>query len=155
MASRHKTQQRTEPQTKHQSKQPSKQQAAEGLEPAASGNVVILHGVLSSPPRSRELPSGSVLWSWEVTTRDLQGAAQTVPVVAFDPPKLAHKLEAGDHVVVAGQVRRRFFRAGGATVSRTEVVASGIANVRRTASVRRIVASAEASVAALAANLAS
>ena len=89
-------------------------------------NVVIVAGTLSSDPRVRELPSGSELRSYEVTTTDVTGARRTVPVVWFDPRRPA-RLHAGDAVVVAGAVRRRFFRAGGATVSRTEVVADTVA----------------------------
>ena len=40
-------------------------------------------------------------------------------------------------VVVVGQVRRRFFRAGGVTQSRTEVVASYIVGARRASDVRK------------------
>lgn len=44
---------------------------------------------------------------------------------------------AGDHdvderMVVIGRVRRRFFRAGGGTQSRTEVVAEAVVNARHT-----------------------
>jgi single-strand DNA-binding protein len=40
-------------------------------------------------------------------------------------------------VIVVGTVRRRFFRAGGATQSRTEVVADRIVPTRRTKDVQR------------------
>jgi single-strand DNA-binding protein len=43
----------------------------------------------------------------------------------------------GTDVLVVGRVRRRFFRAGGVTQSRTEVVASAVVPLRRTAAVRR------------------
>ncbi|HEX2851537.1 MAG TPA: hypothetical protein VHN98_13335, partial [Acidimicrobiales bacterium] len=41
-------------------------------------------------------------------------------------PASAATLDAGDEVVVVGHVSRRFFRAGGATQSRTEVVARSV-----------------------------
>jgi single-strand DNA-binding protein len=85
-------------------------------------NVVVLWGTLSSEPVERRLPSGSVAWSCEVTTRDGAGRANSVPVSWLDPPAPPAWC-AGDEVVVCGVVRRRFFRAGGATQSRTEVVA--------------------------------
>ena len=88
-------------------------------------NIVVLEGVLSSAPREKELPSGSLLVTWEVTTT-VGEQKLSVPVVWFDPRRPA-RLHAGDAVVVAGAVRRRFFRAGGATVSRTEVVADTVA----------------------------
>lgn len=89
-------------------------------------NIVVLRGRLSTAPRSRSLPSGAVLGSFEVTVRPRVGAAETVPVVWFDPPSRALQFAPGADVVVAGRVRRRFFRSGTATASRTEVVAHQI-----------------------------
>jgi hypothetical protein len=40
--------------------------------------------------------------------------------------------------VVVGQVRQRFFRAGGATATRTEVVAHDLAPTRRPRQVERL-----------------
>jgi len=53
-----------------------------------------------------------------------------VPVVWLDGPGSA-ELEAGTEVVVVGSVRRRFFRTGGATASRTEVVATQVVPARQ------------------------
>jgi single-strand DNA-binding protein len=88
-------------------------------------NVVLIEGRLSSDPRQRGLPSGSVLHSYEVSTSD-GGATRSVPVVWVDPAR-PPRLVAGDRVVVVGSVRRRFFRAGGAVASRTEVEAGTVA----------------------------
>ena len=88
-------------------------------------NVVVLHGTLSRPAERRVLPSGDELVAYEVTTRDGEGKADTVPVVWLAAPVEA-EWEAGETVVVAGRVRRRYYRAGGATQSRTEVVADRI-----------------------------
>jgi len=104
-------------------------------------NVVVLEGTLSRAPKSRTLPSGSRLVSYEVTTRDAAGTC-TVPVAWFDPPAAATALQAGDAVTVVGRVRRRFFQAGARTQSRTEVVASEIVATRRAARARRAVARA-------------
>ena len=49
----------------------------------------------------------------------------------MERPAWASALDAGAEVAVLGRVRRRFFRAGGLTQSRTEVVASRV--VRGTA----------------------
>ena len=92
-------------------------------------NVAVLIGSLSSDPVERTLPSGDVIASYEVTTRSGAGT-QTVPVAWFNAPKRRQKLRGGDTVVVTGHVRRRFFRAGGATASRTKVLADRV--VRRT-----------------------
>jgi single-strand DNA-binding protein len=85
-------------------------------------NVVILYGVLSRPAELRVLPSGDALVNYEVTTRDDDGRADTVPVT-WAGAQDKDMFDAGVEVVVTGRVRRRYFRAGGATQSRTEVVA--------------------------------
>jgi single-strand DNA-binding protein len=96
-------------------------------------NVVALRGRLSRPAELRVLPTGSTLVGLEVTTRR-EGAdkADTVPVVWHDAPASASRLDTGDEVVVVGHVARRFFRSGGATQSRTEVVASTVVPIRST-----------------------
>ncbi len=83
-------------------------------------NLVVLKGRLSSEPTVRELQSGSLLMTFELTTR-VDDVAVSVPLVWFDPPK-AVSVAAGDEISAVGTVRRRFYRAGGATQSRTEVV---------------------------------
>ncbi len=89
-------------------------------------NVVVLQGTLSSEPIERTLPTGTNVMNWEVTTT-INGAKKSVPVQWDDPPKNALKIGEGDEVVLLGTIRRRFFQAGGATASRTEVVASKVA----------------------------
>jgi len=84
--------------------------------------VVALRGHLAKPAEERVLPSGDRLVSFEVTV-DGPGRRETVPVVWPDAPPEASGYEGDSPVVVVGRVRRRFFRAGGATASRTEVVA--------------------------------
>jgi single-strand DNA-binding protein len=106
------------------------------------GNLVVLRGHISSPPRQRELPSGCVLLTLEVTTRP---PAASVPVVWFDPPRrcgVDSETPVDTEVVVVGHVRRRFFRVGGATQSRTEVVADTVCPTRRVRQVERAVATA-------------
>ena len=84
-------------------------------------NIVVIQGTLSRTPEPKELESGSTLVLLDVSTPTWSGVA-SVPVAWFDPSS-AFELEQGDEVVVLGDVRRRFFRAGGVTQSRTEVVA--------------------------------
>jgi single-strand DNA-binding protein len=91
-------------------------------------NVVVLHGRVSRPPEERELPSGDRLITFDVTVPGDAAAdrkAESVPVAWFGPPGWAVKLQTDAEVVVEGRVSRRFFRAGGALQSRTEVVVSG------------------------------
>ena len=100
-------------------------------------NVVVLSGRLSSDPQRRELASGSVLWSLEVSTETDRGIA-SVPVAWFDP-RTEPDWTSGDEVVVVGEARRRFFRGAAGTQSRTEVVASDVALLRQRARVRRLI----------------
>jgi len=83
-------------------------------------NIVAVTGHLSSEPMVRELPTGSILISYELTTR-VDGAGVSVPLVWFDPPKRV-AVAAGDEIAAVGTIRRRFYRAGGITQSRTEMV---------------------------------
>jgi single-strand DNA-binding protein len=111
-------------------------------------NLVVVEGVLARPAQDVELPSGSRLISLEVTVRRDEGPAEPVPVAWFDAPAWATALDAGAPVVVVGRVRRRFFRSGGATQSRTEVVAS---KVIRASSVTKVRAAIDEAVGKLAA----
>jgi len=106
-------------------------------------NIVLIEGHLSSAPRRRDLPSGSALHSYEVSTSD-GGVTRSVPVVWLDPVR-PPSLSTGDHVVVVGSIRRRFFRAGGAVASRTEVEAELVVRPG-SARARRACAEAVASV---------
>lgn len=106
-------------------------------------NMVILRGVLSRPAEVRELRSGDVLVHYEVTVPGRDGGpAESVPVVWFTPPTGARALDADTEVAVVGRVKRRFFRAGGTTQSRTEVVADKVIPVRRAKAAERAVAGA-------------
>lgn len=89
-------------------------------------NYVVLHGTLTRAAQSQVLASEAVLVRLDLRTRTAEGAADTVPVVWFDPPGWATVLEPDAEVVVVGRVRRRFFSIGGATQSRTEVVADRV-----------------------------
>ena len=104
-----------------------------------SNNVVLVKGRVSSEPRIRQLPSGSSIVNLEVTTALDDGfGSVSVPIVV--EAESVH-CAAGDEVVVVGHVRRRFFRAGGATQSRTEVVAHKVVRASRTRAAQNLVAS--------------
>ena len=85
-------------------------------------NVVVLHGAVSSEVDQRALASGVTVWSFDVTTKDADDRSHSGPVSWSDPPSGAD-VPIGSEVVVLGAVRRRFFRIGGSTQSRTEVQA--------------------------------
>jgi single-strand DNA-binding protein len=89
-------------------------------------NVAVVQGHLSSAPAPRTLPSGDTMVTLEVSVARPGQKAETVPVAWPSPPKNAALLEPGTQVLVLGRVRRRFFRAGGFTQSRTEVVADSV-----------------------------
>lgn len=106
-------------------------------------NVTVLQGSLSRPPERRELPSGDVLVAYEVTVpAEGDRRAESVPVVWPAPPAAAADLEPDTDVVVVGRVRRRFFRAGGSTQSRTEVVADQVVPARQAKRAERAVLAA-------------
>ncbi len=98
-------------------------------------NLVVLQGHVSSEPRRRDLPSGTTLLQIEVTTPG-DGALVSVPVVWFEPTR---DFAPADEVTVLGHVRRRFYRTGGATQSRTEVVAEVIVATRRRRDAQRLI----------------
>jgi single-strand DNA-binding protein len=116
-------------------------------------NHVVLRGVLSRPSATQVLQSESVLVRLEVRTRPGDGPAETVPVVWFDPPSWATELQAGAEVVVVGRVRRRFYRAGPATQSRTEVVADSVIDAASRRKARRALSEAAARLEAAAGEL--
>lgn len=101
-------------------------------------NLVVLRGRLARPAEDRLLPSGSRLVALEVTVARSEGPSESVPVAWFDAPAVAASWDVGRHVLVVGRVRRRFFRAGGATQSRTEVVADSIVPVSQAKRVRAL-----------------
>jgi single-strand DNA-binding protein len=110
---------------------------------SVSMNVAILRGALSRPPEVRQLPSGDLLVSYEVTVPgEGERRAESVPVVWPAAPAKAAELDADAEVVVVGRVRRRFFRAGGVTQSRTEVVAERVVPAKPAATAARVVRAA-------------
>jgi single-strand DNA-binding protein len=103
-------------------------------------NIVVLHGRLSAAPTFRELADGTISWSFDVVTTTGSGRAVggdplrqpsvSVPVTWHGSAK-PQPWQAQTELVIAGVVRRRFFRTGGVTQSRTEVQALGIAEVTK------------------------
>jgi len=98
---------------------------------AASVNEVRLVGRLATEPQLRELPSGDTVWNLRVVVDRRQPAGKAKPRQRVDSLECAvwsgrlkgqiAGWKAGDVVDVSGALRRRFFRAGAATVSRVEV----------------------------------
>jgi single-strand DNA-binding protein len=109
-------------------------------------NVCIIQGRLTRPPEQRVVGDGRTLVTYEVTVDRSSGGAESVPVVWEDPPAVAVDLDVDAEVVVVGRVRRRWFRSGGATQSRTEVVAEGVVPRRATKRAAKLVGEALAMV---------
>ena len=106
--------------------------------PTVPTNVVVLRGTVRGTPTSRELPSGSNVLQFDLATVVVDPGAPavrstvvSVPVAWTDPSDAAALVVEGSELVVTGTVRRRFFRVGGATQSRTEVVVDAVVPVRR------------------------
>lgn len=99
--------------------------------PAGAGtggrNEVRILGRVSGNPAVRTAPSGDELWTWRVVVRRRNPVGrQSVDVldcVAWSPRarRTVSRWRSGDEVEVLGSLRRRFFRGGTATQSRTEV----------------------------------
>jgi single-strand DNA-binding protein len=115
-----------------------------------SFNIAVLRGVLATGVRISELPAGSVVYNFDVRAGGVDGP-HVVPIAWRDPvrpPRLAR----GDDVVVVGSVRRRWFRAGGASQSRTELLASCVARSSSARARRGLAGAVEAIVASRGSN---
>jgi single-strand DNA-binding protein len=110
-------------------------------------NLAVLVGTLSRAPELRSLPSGDTVLALELTVRPERAAAESVPVAWFGAPASACSWAMGEELLVTGRTRRRFFRAGGATQSRTEVVATAVVPTRRRAAAAKALRGAVEAVA--------
>jgi single-strand DNA-binding protein len=105
-------------------------------------NVVVLRGSLTADAESKDLSNGTRVAQLDIRTRNASGQARTVPVVIHKPSSAVEKLRTGADVVVTGQVQRRFFRYGGQTQSRTEVVADRVLPAQQTKRIETAIESA-------------
>lgn len=106
-------------------------------EPPARANEVRLVGRLAVAPVRRELPSGDLLVSFRLVvarpapargrpTSSVPSRSPTVDAIDCaawrkDVQRALDRAAPGDVLAVEGALRRRFWRAGGGAVSRTEV----------------------------------
>lgn len=105
---------------------------------AEAFNVAVVRGTVSSDPTTRELPSGDTVTNVEVTTR-LESGSVSLPVVVYNG---VVTVVSGDEIVVTGHVARRFFRAGGITQSRTELIADRVVRASRTKTAQKAITAA-------------
>lgn len=102
--------------------------------PARCGaaNVVVIVGTIIGEPTETELPAGTSVVNFDVASDVADGPRLVAPVAVHEPTADQRRVAAeGQPVVVIGSVRRRFFRSGGVTQSRTEVVADHVLPQRR------------------------
>lgn len=101
-------------------------------------NLAIVRGNASGAPEIRQLPSGRRLATFAVRTHALGPPATSVPVAAWDPPTWIEAVEEGDELIVAGSVRRRFYRAvTGSLASRVELEAAVVGRASDARKIRR------------------
>ncbi|MGA9276258.1 single-stranded DNA-binding protein [Ilumatobacter sp.] len=113
-----------------------------GQNSSSAHNVVVLGGTVTNEPARRSLKSGSDVVNFDLSTT-VDDRQISVPVAWYDPSESALSSFAVDEeVVIVGTVRRRFFRSGGLTQSRTEVVVDSLLPARRAKSVRSLRAAA-------------
>ncbi len=95
-------------------------------------NAVLLAGRLAGSPAFRDMPSGDSMVQFRLVVRrscehgrrdPRSPTVDTIDCVSWSPSALGDwtRWNAGDHVSLAGCLRRRFWRAGGAVASRYEV----------------------------------
>jgi single-strand DNA-binding protein len=89
-------------------------------------NIAVVIGNLVKPVDVRSLPSGTSVASFDLQVLRTDQSPDTVPVTLSETPELVADWAVGEQLLVIGRVRRRFFRAGGSTQSRTEVVAEKV-----------------------------
>ena len=109
-------------------------------------NRVQLRGRVTGAPEERELASGDLLCTCRLTVPRAQARVlasgrrgahvDVIDLVTWAPRtrRVMRGWSVGDVVSVEGELRRRFFRAGGRTASRTEVEVSSARRIRRAAS---------------------
>lgn len=104
-------------------------------------NEVRLVGRVSAEPVQQELPSGDQVVTMRLVVPRAPARAaggtkgptvDTIDVACWTgrARSSALRLHEGDRAEVSGALRRRFFRAGGAAVSRYEVEAASVRRVR-------------------------
>jgi single-strand DNA-binding protein len=89
-------------------------------------NEVVVVGRVTTVPTDRELPSGDEITTWRVTVDRPAGGRDVIDCTAWTARvrRGVAAGERGDVVEVSGALRRRFFTAGGAPASRSEVEVS-------------------------------
>ena len=106
-------------------------------------NLAVVKGVIAREPHERVGADGVVRLSFDLRVRLApDGPSELVPVAWPERTVTSCGLAEGSTVVVLGRIRQRFFRMGGATQSRTEIVAETVIGIRQQAAIRKALAQA-------------
>jgi len=111
-------------------------------------NLAVVMGNLAKPTQVRALPSGLLFAYFDIQVRRADQSLETVPVALFDAPGQVSEWATGEGLLAVGRVRRRFFRIGGTTQSRTELVAERVLPLAPEEGVRAALAYAGGAIAA-------
>ena len=109
-------------------------------------NLVVLEGTVNETPSRFQAANGQEWESFDLITVDDEGKRETIRV-SRQVSSRGVVLVGEESVTVVGQVRRRFFRAGGAVRSSTDVRAESLVLSRRKKSAERLRSFAAALVA--------
>ncbi|MFT5026555.1 MAG: single-strand DNA-binding protein [Ilumatobacter sp.] len=116
------------------------------MEETMNINLAVIRGTIINDAIVRALPAGTDVAQFDVST-SIESKGRTVnasvPVALHQPSSaVLATLVSGADVAVVGRVERRFFRSGGITQSRTELIAERVVPARRTQTVRSLFAQA-------------
>ncbi len=98
-------------------------------QPLSDRNLVQLVGTVRTDPEWHPRKASQAC-CFELTVDAGPGPPARVPVAWVDPPRRADIVRAGCRLVVVGQLSQRFFRVGGRTLARTEVLAQDVVPAR-------------------------
>ncbi len=116
-------------------------------------NMAIAMGHLAKPAQVRALPSGLMFAYFDLQVRRADQTVETVPVAMFGAPAQVPEWTAGQALLAVGRVKRRFFRSGGTTQSRTELVADQVWPLSWAEEVLTALAGARGAIATVAADI--
>src|SRR5699024_19809 len=86
-------------------------------------NIAVVEGHLLDTPVRRHITGDREVVTGTIRVAHESGT-DSVPFSWFDAPSSVDRLPAGAPVVAGGRIQRRFFRLGGRTESRTDLVIS-------------------------------
>jgi single-strand DNA-binding protein len=101
-------------------------------------NLAVIVGNLAKPVEVRTLPSGTSVAGFDLQVLRANESPETVPVTLSEVREPATDWAVDEQLLVIGRVRRRFFRVGGSTQSRTEVVAERVLRLHRAGAVEAL-----------------